>query len=72
MRVDEKGAVCLNTAPITSQKSQGGKRLVGPEDLEAFREAVSGSDLTKAGLIEVLKKRYVHQMFLSFMKIPIN
>ncbi|CRG87332.1 Chromatin assembly factor 1 subunit rlf2 [Talaromyces islandicus] len=29
-----------------------------PDQLAAFKEAVEGSDLTKAGLIEVLKKRF--------------
>lgn len=34
-------------------------RIQFPEDkLDEFKEAVSGSNLTKAGLIEVLKKRY--------------
>ena len=30
-----------------------------PEHLAEFRETVEGCDLSKAGLIEVLKKRYV-------------
>ncbi|KAI9795689.1 MAG: hypothetical protein M1825_001263 [Sarcosagium campestre] len=34
------------------------KRLIEPELLEDFKMAVKGSDLTKAGLIEVLKKRF--------------
>jgi hypothetical protein len=37
-----------------------------PDQLAAFKEAVEGSDLTKAGLIEVLKKRYIPSVgFLS-------
>ena len=39
--------------------SQGSRRLVDPEDMDDFRSAVKGSDLTKTGLIEVLKKRSV-------------
>ncbi|KAH8702187.1 chromatin assembly factor 1 subunit A-domain-containing protein [Talaromyces proteolyticus] len=34
------------------------KKPFPPEQLDAFKEAVEGSDLTKAGLIEVLKKRF--------------
>ncbi|KAL8806858.1 MAG: hypothetical protein Q9200_004895 [Gallowayella weberi] len=33
------------------------KRMVAPEVLEEFKRAVDGSDLTKAGLIEILKKQ---------------
>jgi chromatin assembly factor 1 subunit A len=32
--------------------------MVPDEDLPAFREAVEGSDLSKVGLIEVLKKKF--------------
>lgn len=32
--------------------------LVPAEDLDAFKRAVEGSDMTKAGLIEVLKKQF--------------
>ncbi|EKD19440.1 uncharacterized protein L3040_002681 [Drepanopeziza brunnea f. sp. 'multigermtubi'] len=34
------------------------KKMVPDEDLPAFREAVAGSDLSKVGLIEVLKKKF--------------
>lgn len=40
-------------------KSQQPKRLIAPELMTAFATAVQGSDLTKAGLIEMLKKQYV-------------
>lgn len=33
------------------------KRLIAPELMMAFAAAVRGSDLTKAGLIEILKKQ---------------
>lgn len=33
------------------------KRLIAPELMTAFAAAVQGSDLTKAGLIEILKKQ---------------
>lgn len=32
--------------------------LVPAEDLDAFKRAVEGSDMTKAGLVEVLKKQF--------------
>ncbi|KAL8787393.1 MAG: hypothetical protein Q9213_002276 [Squamulea squamosa] len=37
------------------------KRMVAPEVLEDFKRAVDGSDLTKAGLIEILKKQFPKQ-----------
>ncbi|KAL8636423.1 MAG: hypothetical protein Q9228_006180 [Teloschistes exilis] len=37
--------------------SKGPKRMVDLEVLEDFKKAVQGSDLTKAGLIEILKKQ---------------
>lgn len=41
-----------------ASKPPQGKRMVNAEDMDDFKKAVHGSDLTKAGLIEVLKKRY--------------
>lgn len=38
--------------------SQTPKKLIGPEDLDAFKKAVDGSDMTKAGLVELLKKQF--------------
>ena len=35
------------------------KKMIPEEDMEAFKNLVEGSDLTKVGLIELLKKRYV-------------
>lgn len=34
------------------------KRPFPPDQLDEFKQIVEGSDLTKTGLIEVLKKRY--------------
>ncbi|GKZ19604.1 hypothetical protein AbraIFM66951_003771 [Aspergillus brasiliensis] len=34
------------------------KRTLQPEQLEEFKQVVNGSDLTKMGLIEILKKRF--------------
>jgi len=34
------------------------KKLIPAEDLEAFKKAVDGSDMTKAGLVELLKKQF--------------
>ncbi|KAF8468137.1 chromatin assembly factor 1 subunit A-domain-containing protein [Kalaharituber pfeilii] len=46
--------------PITNilTIAQGPKKLIPPEDLEAFKKAVDGSDMTKAGLVELLKKQF--------------
>ncbi|KAL8723011.1 MAG: hypothetical protein Q9225_000628 [Loekoesia sp. 1 TL-2023] len=40
---------------------QAPKRMVTPDVLEDFKRAVEGSDLTKAGLIEILKKQFPKQ-----------
>ncbi|KAL5355392.1 chromatin assembly factor 1 subunit A-domain-containing protein [Aspergillus floccosus] len=34
------------------------KRMFPPDQLEEFKQVVNGSDLTKTGLIEILKKRF--------------
>lgn len=34
------------------------KKMIPAEDLEAFKKAVDGSDMTKAGLVELLKKQF--------------
>ncbi|KAL8727557.1 MAG: hypothetical protein Q9166_005963 [cf. Caloplaca sp. 2 TL-2023] len=44
---------------VPSRVSKPPKRIVAPDVLEDFKRAVNGSDLTKAGLIEILKKQYV-------------
>lgn len=51
--VDSTGKV-VNGAPKSSNQ---GKRIISSEYLDEFKSAVQGSDLTKTGLIEVLKKR---------------
>jgi chromatin assembly factor 1 subunit A len=40
--------------------SKGGKekKVLSPEDLASFKEEVQGSNLSKVGLIEVLKKKF--------------
>ena len=48
-------------APPTFNKPP--KRLIAPELMTAFAAAVRGSDLTKAGLIEMLKKQYVTSIY---------
>lgn len=42
---------------VPSKGLQPPKRMVTPDVLEDFKRAVEGSDLTKAGLIEILKKQ---------------
>ncbi|KAL8847914.1 MAG: hypothetical protein Q9221_007045 [Calogaya cf. arnoldii] len=37
------------------------KRMVTPEIMDDFKRAVDGSDLTKVGLIEILKKQFPKQ-----------
>ena len=43
------------TAPM--KPTTGPKRLIPSELMEEFKEAVDGNDLTKLGLLEVLKKQ---------------
>jgi len=46
---------------LTSKKSVLSKPIPS-ELLDEFKKAIDGSDLTKAGLVEVLKKKYVSRM----------
>ena len=41
-----------------SAKRDAGRKLVPPEYMEDFKRAIDGSDMTKAGLIEQLKKAF--------------
>ncbi|KAL8685237.1 MAG: hypothetical protein Q9224_005900 [Gallowayella concinna] len=57
-----------NSKPLINAQSmlpprapKAAKRMVAPEVLEDFKRAVDGSDLTKAGLIEILKKQFPKQ-----------
>ncbi|KAL8648408.1 MAG: hypothetical protein Q9226_006005, partial [Calogaya cf. arnoldii] len=51
-----------NTPALHSNKmSKLPKRMVAPEVMDDFKRAVDGSDLTKAGLIEILKKQFPKQ-----------
>ncbi|KAL8933788.1 MAG: hypothetical protein Q9216_006211 [Gyalolechia sp. 2 TL-2023] len=47
--------------PATKGGPQALKRMVTADILEEFKRAIEGSDLTKAGLIEVLKKQFPKQ-----------
>lgn len=49
-----------NSLPAASKGGKGGKekKLLSPEDLASFKEEVQGSNLSKVGLIEVLKKKF--------------
>ncbi|KAL8898599.1 MAG: hypothetical protein Q9207_006620 [Kuettlingeria erythrocarpa] len=49
------------TATLQPKAPQAPKRMVTPEVLDDFKRAVEGRDLTKAGLIEVLKKQFPKQ-----------
>jgi chromatin assembly factor 1 subunit A len=51
------------------------KRPFPPEQIAEFKEAVEGSDLSKIGLVEILKKRLVptlfyHTLFLIQVRFP--
>lgn len=58
--VSPKPAVSVDGKPLPqpTQPSSKPTRLVASEFMDDFKKAVSGSDLTKAGLIEVLKKQF--------------
>jgi chromatin assembly factor 1 subunit A len=45
----------MASAPAVSSKS---KKLVSAEDMPAFKQEIAGSNLSKVGLIEVLKKKF--------------
>lgn len=47
--------------PTTNQAPKAPKRFVDLEILEEFKQAIVGSDLTKMGLCEILKKRFPKQ-----------
>lgn len=48
----------LSLGQQTSRAPQKPLRLIPNELLPAFKQAVSGSDLNKVGLVEILKKQY--------------
>lgn len=48
----------LLTPSATAKPSKPPPRLLPPELMEDFKKAVQGNDLTKVGLLEVLKKQY--------------
>ncbi|KAL8950380.1 MAG: hypothetical protein Q9222_003578 [Ikaeria aurantiellina] len=50
-----------NENTISSKPFKAPTRIIPPEVLGDFKRAVEGSDLTKAGLIEVLKKQFPKQ-----------
>jgi chromatin assembly factor 1 subunit A len=45
------------------------KRPFPPEQLGEFKEAVEGNDLSKIGLIEILKKRFVLRCPLPYIML---
>jgi chromatin assembly factor 1 subunit A len=49
--------VAVGAEALTPKKGKS-VSLVPAEDLDDFKRAVEGSDMTKAGLIEVLKKQF--------------
>ena len=52
------GAAAAAIAAAATTVSGAPKKLVPPEYMEEFKRAIDGSDMTKAGLIEVLKKAF--------------
>lgn len=51
IRTDGSDATALMKPP------KGPKRLIASENMEEFKKAVDGNELTKLGLLEVLKKQ---------------
>ena len=51
----------------TTRAAKPPSKPLPPEVLEEFKQAVQGNELTKAGLIEVLKKQYVSPLFSPFL-----
>ena len=45
--------------PAATKAFKPPKRLISPEVINDFKVAVQGNDLTKAGLVEILKKQWV-------------
>jgi chromatin assembly factor 1 subunit A len=65
--VEENLKVPSRTEPtMVTFPPKGPKRMIAAELMTAFEAAVQGSDLTKAGLIEILKKQYVHGALVLF------
>ena len=50
----------LSKAKVSRSKMSIPSKPMPLELLDDFKKAIDGSDLTKAGLIEVLKKRYLY------------
>ncbi|KAI9676346.1 MAG: hypothetical protein M1817_000503 [Caeruleum heppii] len=55
MMTGKESVATSTSVPLKVSKS---KSAINLEDIEQFKDVVQGSDLTKAGLIEVLKKRF--------------
>ena len=49
--------IAASDATASMQPSKGSKRFVPAELLEDFKKAVDGNELTKIGLVEVLKQQ---------------
>ena len=50
-------AAATSDANAPMKPSKGPKRLIPSDLLEEFKKAVDGNELTKVGLLEVLKKQ---------------
>jgi chromatin assembly factor 1 subunit A len=46
------------SSPGKSKPGPKPKKLISEQDMPAFKAAIEGSDLSKVGLIEVLKKKF--------------
>ena len=55
--LDSKAAKLSTVTLAKVPKQVQAKRYIAPELLEEFKAAVQGSELTKLGLVEVLKKK---------------
>jgi len=59
-------ASTLLAQPQQSKAATKPKRMIADDLLPSFKQAVQGSNLTKAGLVEVLKKQYVKLSTLCY------
>lgn len=46
------------STPVIGDNSKKARPTVPEDQLESFKRAIEGSDMTKAGLVEVLKKQF--------------
>ena len=58
---DLKSSPLVAALQVSGKATKGVKRYIPAEIVEDFKQAVEGSDLSKVGLIEVLKRQFPKQ-----------